>query len=342
RALAWSPDSQQLTYLSGSWSDPGRGSSDILAVTLASGQVRNLTPGIACSPTWCHWLPDGRHLLYTAVKHVTHQIGLLDALEGTITVLEEDFVMQRDQPRLALTPDGRVCATIHATSRQPGDVWFGTLSYTEDLPHSIAWKQNSRLNPLITETLALATTERIRYESVDGWQIDGLFTAPLNSQPGTLPPLYVDVHGGPSGASCDSFYPFTHVFAEQGFAVFHPNMRGSWGQGMAFADAVLGDMGGKDLQDILNGVEYLVQQGKVDGNRVCIGGWSNGGYLSACAVTQSNRFRAAMVGAGITDWHNMHAQSNIPDADILLLAATPLEQPEVYHRCSPITYAQRV
>ncbi len=119
-------------------------------------------------------------------------------------------------------------------------------------------------------------------------------------------------------------------------------MRRSWGHGLAFADAVIGDMGGKDFQDILNGVEYLVKQGMVDGNRIAIGGWSNGGYLAAWAVTQTNRFRAAVMGAGISDWHNMHAQSGIPDADVLLLAADLLENSEVYRRHSPITYAGRV
>lgn len=342
RALAWSPDSKHLAYVSGRWSDPGRGSGEIFTVALDGGQVRNLTPGITCSPSWCCWLTDGRHLLYTAVKHVTHQVSLLDTQKGTSTVLVEDFVMQGDQPSLALTPDQRFCTTIHATPQQPDDVWFGTLNYADNLPNEITWKRLSWLNALIEETLELAKTERISYTSVDGWQIDGLFTAPLTTPSGTLPPLYVEVHGGPSGAYCDDWFPVSHFFAAHGFAVFRPNMRGSWGQGMAFADAVLGDMGGKDLQDILNGVEHLVQQGKVDSNRVCIGGWSNGGYLSACAVTQSNRFRAAMVGAGITDWHNMHAQSNIPDADILLIGASPLEQPEAYHQRSPITYAQRV
>ncbi|MGH2507543.1 MAG: prolyl oligopeptidase family serine peptidase [Ktedonobacteraceae bacterium] len=342
RALAWSLDSKHLAYISGRWSDPGRGSGEIFTVALESGQIRNLTPGIACSPSWCCWLPDGHHLLYTAVKHTTHQVSLLDMREGTSTVLVDDFIMQWDQPRLIMTPDRHFCATIHSTSQQPNDIWLGTLSYAEDLPNGIEWKRLSRLNSLIEETLEMVKSERIRYESVDGWLVDGLFTPALHTQAGQLPPLYVDVHGGPSGASCDNWDVSTHIYAARGFATFVPNMRGSWGQGMAFADAVLGDMGGKDLQDILNGVEYLVQQGKVDGNRVCIGGWSNGGYLSACAVTQSKRFRAAMVGAGISDWHNMHAQSNIPDADILLLGATPLEQPETYHQRSPITFAQNV
>lgn len=342
RKLAWSPDSQQIAYISGQWSDPGRGSGDIFSVSLKDEQVRNLTPGIGCSPTWCCWLPNGRQLLYTAVKGVSHQVGLLDAADGAITVLEEDFVMYRDQPWLAITPDRRHCATIRSTDQQPFDTWSGALSFADGQPASIEWHRLSQLNPLIEETVEMAKTERITYESVDGWHIDGLFTPPVNAKHGELPPLYVEVHGGPSGTSCDTWYHVTHFFTNNGFAVFRPNYRGSWGHGAAFADAVLGDMGGKEFQDILNGVEYLVQQGKVDGNRVCIGGWSNGGFLSAWAISQSKRFRAAMVGAAITEWLNQHAQSNIPDADIMLLGADPLENPNAYYRCSPMTFANRV
>lgn len=339
RALAWSPDSRHLAYLSGRWSDPGRGSGDIFAVSLKNGEVRNLTPGIDHSPSWCCWLPDGRHLLYTAVKNVTHQISTLDVTDGTIRVLEEDFVMQRDQPHLAITPDRRSFATLHSTSQRPSDVWSGTLD--EDTG-KIEWRRLSRLNPLIEETLELAETERISYESVDGWRIDGLFTPPLHARTGELPPLYVEVHGGPSATECDYWHTGVHFFTANGFAVFRPNYRGSWGHGATFADAILGDMGGKEFQDILNGIEYLVQQGRVDGSRVCIGGWSNGGYLSAWAVTQTDRFQAAMVGAGVTDWQSMHAQTDIPDADILFLAADAVEHPEVYHQHSPITFANRV
>jgi len=363
RAFAWSPDGKQIAYISGRWSDPGRGSGEIFTVSLESGETRNLTPGITFSPTWCCWFPDGRHLLYTACKDVTHQVGVLDSSVGTITLLEEDFVMQWDQPTLSTTPDRRCFATIHSDSRHPQDAWFGELTYLlsdrlsgartkfvgglsitaeGDKPGGIQWRRLSRLNPIAEETLALSATERISYESVDGWRIDGLFTPPLTRKNDALPPLYVDVHGGPSGAECDFWDGVTQLFAAAGYAVFKPNMRGSWGHGMAFADAVLGDMGGKDFQDILNGVENLVKQGLVDGNRVGIGGWSNGGYLTAWAVTQTNRFKAAMMGAGISDWHNMHAQSNIADADVLLLAADPLADSEVYRKHSPITYAGHV
>ncbi len=342
RALAWSPDSSQIAYVSGRWSDPGRGSGDIFTVSVESGQTRNLMPGIDSSPAWCCWMPDGRHLLYAANKDVTQQIGMIDSSDGSITVLDGDFVMQWDQPYLVTTLDRRCFVTVHSTAQQPNDVWFGQLSYENDRAKGIEWRRLSRLNPIVEETLTLVPAQRIRYESVDGWQIDGLFYSPERRNSDALPPLYVDVHGGPSGVECDYWDSFVQYMVAKGYAVFKPNMRGSWGHGTTFADAVLGDMGGKDFQDILNGVEYLVRENLVDGNRVGIGGWSNGGYLSAWAVTQTDRFKAAMMGAGIADWHNMHAQTNIADADVLLLAADPLEHPEVYRKHSPITYAGRV
>lgn len=158
----------------------------------------------------------------------------------------------------------------------------------------------THLNPLVEQTTAILPTQRTRYESVDGWQIDALFTPPLNYTGEGLPPLFVNVHGGPPGA---------------------------WS---------------KDFQDILAGIDYLANQGLIDGNRIAIGGWSNGGYLSAWAITQTTRFRAAIMGAGISDWHNMHAQTNIANADILLLQADPLDNPEIYRQHSPLTYANRV
>jgi dipeptidyl aminopeptidase/acylaminoacyl peptidase len=228
---------------------------------------------------------------------------------------------------------------VHSTKTQPYDIWAGTLNYGEG---DVAWKRITRLNPVIEETFQLSESKRIRYKSVDGWEIDAVFIAPTQKKGEGLPPLYVDVHGGPSWADQDSWMITPQILAAAGYAILQPNMRGSWGRGVAFADAVLGDMGGKDFQDILHGIDYVVEQGWVDGNRVAIGGWSNGGFLSAWAVTQTDRFKAAMVGAGITDWHNMHAQTNIADADMRLLKADPLENPEAYHRNSPITFARRV
>jgi dipeptidyl aminopeptidase/acylaminoacyl peptidase len=345
--IAWSPDGTYLTYASGRWSDPGRGSGDLYLLSLEDGSERNLTPGIQCSICWCRWLPDGLHLLYTADAGVTSQIGMLDVSDGTIVVLEDDFVMQGNQPMLSPISDLRCFVTTHACPQHLRDIWFGEVTSSDNVAQGIEWRRLTHLNPITEETLALAPSQRIRYESVDGWLIDALFTPPLPStrkgDSDALPPLFVNVHGGPSGAWTDDAGMFyTQLLAANGYASVRINYRGSWGRGVAFADAVLGDMGGKEFQDLLKGVDYLVEQGLVDGERVAIGGWSNGGFLAAWAVSQTTRFKAAIMGAGIADWHNMHAQSSIADADVLLFNADPLEQPDAYRERSPITFANRV
>jgi dipeptidyl aminopeptidase/acylaminoacyl peptidase len=134
----------------------------------------------------------------------------------------------------------------------------------------------------------------------------------------------------------------TQVLAAAGYAVLRPNIRGSMSRGVAFADAVMGDVGGKDFQDILRGVDDLVGRGLVDGSRVGIMGWSYGGYMTAWAVTQTTRFKAALMGAGISDWHNFHAQGSLQDSDLKQLGVDPLEHPEKYRERSPITFAGRV
>ncbi len=342
-ALAWAPDSKQLAYVSGHWSDPGRGGGDLYLLSLENGESRNLTPAIEISLTWCAWFPDGRHILYTAVDQVSHQVGIFDMVDGTTTPLDRTFVMQWDQPVLSPTPDRHRFATVHSSVQHPPEVYLGTLQHEDAAAGDIEWKRLSRLNPIIEETLVQVPSEHIRYASADGVLIDALYTPPVTRKGDGLPPLYVDVHGGPSGAWCNDWVGFyARWLGSAGFAVLRVNYRGSWGRGVAFADGVLGDMGGKDLQDILSGVDYLVNEGRVDGDRVAIGGWSNGGYLSAWAVTQTHRFKSATMGAGISDWHNMHAQTNIADADVLLLQADPLENPEVYRQHSPITFANRI
>ncbi|HLI08470.1 MAG TPA: S9 family peptidase [Ktedonobacteraceae bacterium] len=343
RGLAWSPDGKQLAYLSGKWSDPGRGAGDIYLLSLENGAARNLTPGIACSPAWCAWFSDGRRLLYAAVDGVSHQFGILDILDGAITVLDRDFVTRWDQPRPSPTPDLRTFVTVHSTPQQPPDVYSGQLIDENGSITSIEWRRLTRLNPIPEDTWAWPVTQHIHYPAIDGHTIHALFTLPVNYTGDPPPPLFVDVRGGPSAATVASWgagYP--QILASGGYAVLRVNYRGSWGNGAAFADTVMGDVGGKDFQDIMFGIDYLIAQGLVDGNRLAIGGWSNGGFLTAWAVTQTTRFKAAMMGAGISDWLNMHALTNIPDADILQLLVDPLEQPEVYHQHSPITFANRV
>jgi len=344
-ALTWSPDSSRLAFMSGEWSDPGQGGGDLFILSLAgeAAEPRNVTPEIPFSPAWCCWFPDGKRLLYTAWDGVTQQIGILDEDAGAITPLVKDFVMNTFWPRLSTTADVRCFATTHASQQHPYDVWFGRIQ-GEISSVDIDLKRLTRHNPIAEETFALSPSERISYPASDGWRIDALFTLPLERKSEMPPPLFVYVHGGPSWAWLEDFGSagWTQMLASAGYAVLRANIRGSWGRGVAFADAVLYDMGGKDLQDLLDGVDYLVNHGLVDPNRVAIGGGSYGGFMSAWAITQTNRFKAAIMAAGVSDFHSFHAQSRISDWDMRFLGGDHLEHPELYRERSAITYAKRV
>jgi dipeptidyl aminopeptidase/acylaminoacyl peptidase len=340
-SLAWLPDGQRIVYITGNWSDRGLVGGDLWIQSARGGQARNLTPGGKSSLSWCRCFPDGKRLLYAAWAGVTHHIGVLHEHDGRIETLTDDFVIgERFCPRFSATPDLQKIAVSHSTHEHPYDVWSGTL--TGEDPAGIAWRQLTRLNPIAQETLAIAPTDRLRYTGADGWQIEALFTSPLQHEGHAPPPLVVHVHGGPLTAYVDNWGGWAQLLASAGFAVFEPNIRGSQGGGAAFSDAVLGDMGGKDFVDLMAGIDYLIERGLVDANRIGITGWSYGGFMTAWAVTQTKRFKAAVMGAGICDFHSFHAQTNIPAWDRRFIGADILEYPERYRERSAITYAARV
>ncbi len=342
-AFAWAPDGRHLAYISGEWSDRGIIGGDVYTIRVngkEGAQPKNLTPGIGFSPSWVRWLPDGKQLLYAAVDGVTSQIGLLDEATGKTTPLQADFVIgDAFQSRLSPAADMRRVAVTHSTPERPFDVFVGDVQ-----GKAISWRRLSRFNPIAEETFAVQQSQRISYPSVDGWRIEALFHPPAVKRFDGKPPLVLVVHGGPSGAHTDMWggRNFTQILTSAGYAALRPNPRGSMGRGVAFADAVLGDMGGKDLQDVLRGVEYVIEQGWADPARVAIIGWSYGGFMTAWAVTQTTRFKAAMMGAGVSDFHSFHAQTNIQDWDMRSLMAEPNERPEAYRARSAITFAKHV
>ncbi|WIG61753.1 MAG: S9 family peptidase [Ktedonobacterales bacterium] len=341
-ALAWSRDGHTIYYVSGEWSDRPLVGGDIFAIPAQGGNPRNLTPGIQGNPSWLYALEDGR-LVFSAWDGLTNTIGALNADDGSRCQLSADFIIgDQARPQLSATPDGRRFAAVHTEAGRPWDVWLGMREGAGADEH-ITWRQLTRFNRIAEETLQIAPNQRISYTGADGWQIEALYTAPLTPTRGTPPPLILYVHGGPTSAFRDMWMDtLTQLFAAAGYAVLRANPRGSMGRGVAFADAVLGDMGGKDYQDVLAGVDHLVAQGLVDGERIGIYGWSYGGFMTAWAVTHTTRFKAAVMGAGICDYHSFHAQSNIPDWDMRIIGADPNENPQAYREKSAITYVARV
>ena len=181
--------------------------------------------------------------------------------------------------------------------------------------------------------------ESIEWKS-DGFSVQGWLTYPKGYDSGRKYPLIVQVHGGPS-ASAGARWG-TSVWSELGYFEFQPNPRGSFGQGEKFTAANRKDFGYGDLQDILTGMDAVEKKVSVDKRREGLTGWSYGGFMTMFGVTQTNRFRAAVAGAGISDWLSYYGENSIDQWMVPFFGATVYDDPKVYAKSSAIEFIKKV
>lgn len=185
------------------------------------------------------------------------------------------------------------------------------------------------------------TSEVIRWNSEDGAEIEGVLHKPANYDSGKRYPLLVVIHGGPTGISTPSLtysyvYPIWH-WVDQGAVVLLPNYRGSAGYGEAFRSLNVRNLGVGDAWDVMSGVDYLIDEGIADPGRMGVMGWSQGGYISAFLSTNTDRFKAISVGAGISNWMTYYVNTDIHPFTRQYLKGTPWSDPDIYALTSPMT-----
>jgi len=172
-------------------------------------------------------------------------------------------------------------------------------------------------NPFLKD-VRLGKQKTINWTSSDGINIQGIITYPINYRKGSRYPLILQIHGGPEGVSLEGWntspgYPI-QLLAAEGYVILQPNYRGSGGRGVDFSKADHNDLGGLEYKDVLKGIDHLIEIGVVNKDKVGTGGWSYGGYFSALgATTYSNRFKASMVGAGLTNMISFMGTTDIPN-----------------------------
>ncbi|GAA1465643.1 S9 family peptidase [Nocardiopsis exhalans] len=206
----------------------------------------------------------------------------------------------------------------------------------------------TRLRPEL-ERFDWGAQKRLSYRARDGLTLDGLLVTPVGRVPEDGPvPLVTWVHGGPYGRYMDQFTLDPHApaqwLAHFGYAVFLPNPRGGEGHGQAFAEQVVGALGAGEWDDISDGIDLLVERGVADPARLGIGGWSHGGTMAAWAVGHTDRFRAAVVGAGVTDWGMLAATGEYGASEAGLSGSVGWEGtgPHPHDAVSPISFASRM
>ena len=328
----WSPDGRHIAYLSSDHRNNSANQMDLKVIPVAGGDPVNLTRDFDWSASNPEWSKDGRYIYFSAAQGLTSNLYRIAASGGepTRVALGDDFVFSGFQT----TADGRRWLVSGGTLAAPGIVYLTDADGKQ--PRRIL-EEHDRLTGF-----QLARAEPITWKGADNWEIEGILTYPLGYQPGQRYPTILQVHGGPHGRYSANFNASAQIWAARGYAVLQGNPRGSSGRTFQFSNANQLDWGGKDFQDVMKGVDRVIEQGVADPDRLAVMGVSYGGFMTFWTVTQTDRFKAAIGHAGISDWYSFFGQTDIPNLLEFGFGGLPAETKEVYERWSPIEHADRV
>ncbi len=333
----WSPDGKQIAFVGGLMSDEGFVGGDLFTLSAENtgAEPKDLTPGRRSSVTSLQWQRPDR-LLITEDVNGGGAVGTLTVSSGEIETLwqgDELLHVAGNFPNFSVASDGKTSASIRSTWAAPPEIWSGPFGSWAQLTHA-----NTDGKP------QWGKAEKINWIP-ENRQAEGWLLYPNGFDPSKRYPMVVSIHGGPAsmrGSSWPSVHFDMSVMASLGYFVFFPNPRGSYGEGETFTKANVKDFGHGDLQDIMGGVDAVLRKVPVDSNRLGVTGWSYGGFMTMWTVTQTNRFRAAVAGAGISNWKSYYGENLIDQWMIPYFGASVYDSPEVYAKSSPIEYIKQV
>lgn len=280
------------------------------------------------------WSDDATTIYFNDGVRATNQLLALDVAGNTVrqvSNVKAALTAQKDEE------SGKIIVQ-YSDPKTPA-IHF-VLDRAEDVANRSSWRQVTNANPQAASFL-LGEEEEICWKSVDRKETCGILVKPVGYTPGKRYPLIVAIHGGPQSADILTFNGGygAQVYAGDGYAVLKPNYRGSTNYGEAHKWGIVNDYFRKGYEDIITGVDKLIADGIVDGDRMGVLGWSAGGHWTNWIITHTTRFKAASSGAGAVNWISMYAQSDMQDVRMHYLGnKLPYEDFEPYWKQSPIRY----
>jgi dipeptidyl aminopeptidase/acylaminoacyl peptidase len=343
------------------------------------GEIRVLTDNAAPESSLL-WHPDGR-LLFRAPDRERWELDqgnlyLMDVDGGETTQLMPESTLEFRDGRF--TPDGRyydfaaldrTAANLYRLDLGNGRVramseWEGMaggtswsrdhsrVAFTFEEPTSPAEVYTALYGPGMERTaitdvgadiraLTLSEPELVRWTSTDGLEIEGVYYPPVGGRnaPGSF---VVEIHGGPAGVFTRGFDPEAQILAAQGYALLQPNVRGSTGYGDTLLRGNMNDIGGGDYQDVMSGVDHMVERGVAHPDSLAVKGWSYGGILGGWVITRTDRFRAASLGAMVSDWPSEYGTGFNFDVSLWYLGGDPWSNRALWTERSAYTHADQV
>ena len=343
----WSPDGATIAYASSP--NTGKplgdgiplqrvGNEHLMLYDVATKRAKDASsPAFDLSPGPIRWSADSKRILFSVGVKTYRDLFAFDVATGQYTQLTRGLVAglgSVGKDRIALVMD---------SSSQPDEIYVADMATLK--ADGSSFKKLTDANPH-ARAFALGKAEVVSWKS-DNLMIEGVLLKPVDYQEGKRYPLLVVAHGGPTGAYSNGYRvgygDGGQNFAGEGWAVLYPNPRGSSGYGEKFTQANFNDWGGGDYRDIMAGVDAMIARGVADPDKLAFEGWSYGGYMTAWVVSQTGRFKAAMMGAGITDLASMYSTNDIPNLLGTFFGGIPTKETlPLYQERSAITYVDRV
>jgi len=332
---AYSPDGRYLAYTATSEAPRWAGDSRIVMLPRQGGAPHTLPVTYDERPNVIGWSADSTRLFFTEARH-------------TRTALYEMPV--EGMPKLIYEPSKGTFgagANLNLTATHVGLAAESSEEAPEAYAMSVSGGAPARVSRanLDLPKLPLGETKLIRWKGKDGLEIEGLLTYPVGYEAGKKYPLILNIHGGPMGVFSESFigrggiYPLA-TFAARGYAILRCNIRGSGGYGKKFRYANLDDWGGRDYEDLMAGVDHVIAMGVADPGRMAVMGWSYGGYMTSWVIGQTQRFKAAVVGAGVTNLWSFTGTSDITGFLPDYFSGEPWENFDAYRKHSPMSHVR--
>ncbi len=342
---AWSPDGKRIAFTVLPQSHTARpdsimdreiGNDHLMLYDVATGKAKDTYDAkVDISAGNPRWTPDGSRVLLTTGERAWSALYAYDVASNKLNRLVGKVLIGNP----SLSRDGRLAAYTLGASEAPAEVHVSDLTFA-------APRKLTDVNPQV-RNIALGETEVITWKSADGTPVEGILLKPVGYQAGRKYPLLVEAHGGPTGATSAGFKANWgspgQVWAGQGWAVLYPNPRGSTNYGEKFTRANIMDWGGGDYRDIMTGVDDVIKRGIADSSKMAFEGWSYGGYMTAWVVSQTSRFKAARMGAGLSDLQSMYGTTDIPGYIGTFFSGIPTQKTLDFYRArSAITFVDNV
>jgi dipeptidyl aminopeptidase/acylaminoacyl peptidase len=330
--VLWAPDSGSILYSANDDKEWELRNSKLWILDPDSREQRMLSAEFEGNVRGAVWTPDSTQILFVGQQRTDSNFYRLNLSSGQIEQLTE---LTGSVGGASFSKDRTKVVYSFSDSQTPGELFVASVS--NFLP-----RQVTAVHAGFAERYHLASMRVIRWQSKDGLEIEGLLHLPASYREGARIPLILNIHGGPAGAFGNSFRASYHIYAGLGYGSLSPNVRGS----SAYTDQLLRgnmrDIGNGDYEDLMSGVDEVIEMGIADREHLGVRGWSYGGILGGFTITKTDRFKAASIGAGVYDWASEYGPGFNHDIRLWYIGGTPWENPEGYRDASTLTHVAKI